>query len=200
MDKNYRLRYLFLTRAGGAWGNDPELDNSFVCLRVADFETHKMAHSDQNLTKRSYNAEEFERKKLITGDIIIEKSGGGENQPVGRIAVFSLNEPATCSNFMEMLRPNPQLLFTKFGAYLLYSLWASRYVEAHIKKTTGIQNLDSESYFDIKIWLPPLELQQRIANYLDSETHFDNRYLRWFHRFQLVFYRQNQFLIHSNNQ
>jgi type I restriction enzyme, S subunit len=170
VSQSIRLRYLFTDRMGGAWGDEPEPGNSVVCIRAADFETHAMSHTHEDLTRRTYSEAEFERKQLKIGDLIIEKSGGGDNQPVGRTIIFDLPEPATCSNFLEIIRPNQNILLTKFGCYLMYSLWASRYVEKHIKKTTGIQNLDSESYFDQHVLLPPLEVQKRIADYLDSET------------------------------
>jgi type I restriction enzyme, S subunit len=170
VNQSIRLRYLFSERMGGAWGNEPEPGNNSVCIRAADFETHAMRHKHEDLTRRTYTEAEFERKQLKIGDLIIEKSGGGDNQPVGRTVIFDLPEPATCSNFLEIIRPNQERLSTRFGSYLLYSLWASRHVGQHIKKTTGIQNLDSESYFDQRVWLPSLEVQQRIADFLDAET------------------------------
>lgn len=170
MSETIRLRHCFTERFTGAWGGEPEEENSFVCIRAADIETHAMAHAKVDLTKRSYDENEFARKQLRANDLIIEKSGGGDNQPVGRVVLFDLSEPATCSNFLEILRPAHEKLNSKYGAYLLYSIWSQRLVDQHIKKTTGIQNLDGDSYFDQRVWLPSLETQRRIADYLDRET------------------------------
>ncbi|SBP89863.1 Type I restriction-modification system, S subunit (fragment) [Thiomonas delicata] len=40
----------------------------------------------------------------------------------------------------------------------------------HIKQTSGIQNLDSESYLNELAWLPAHEDQTRIADFLDEKT------------------------------
>jgi type I restriction enzyme S subunit len=117
-----------------------------------------------------YSDDEIGRKQLRKGDLIIEKSGGGDNQPVGRVVVFNLGEVALCSNFLEILRPQTAVVDSKFAAYVMYSIWCSRVVEKHIKKTTGIQNLDADSYFDEAVPLPTLAEQERIADYLDTET------------------------------
>ena len=107
--------------------------------------------------------------------MIIEKSGGGENQPVGRVVKFSLNETALCSNFLEILRPNKNIVYPAFAAYVCYSIWSNRKVIPSIKQTTGIQNLDISDYLNIKFKIPELNIQKKIANFLDHETnHIDN--------------------------
>ena len=45
------------------------------------------------------------KKKLKWGDIVIERSGGGPKQPVGRVVFFNLNDGKYCfSNFTSRLR------------------------------------------------------------------------------------------------
>jgi type I restriction enzyme, S subunit len=165
-----RLKNLFSARIGGSWGDEPEEDNSFVCIRAADFETDQLCHRHVDLTRRGYEKSEIERKKLLPGDLIIEKSGGGDNQPVGRVVSFDLPEIALCSNFLEILRPDHEQLYQRYGAYLMYSLWVQRLVTRSIKQTTGIQNLDEEAYLDIQIQLPSVQKQRSIADHLDRET------------------------------
>ncbi len=165
------IKVLFTDRISGAWGEEPENDDDgIVCIRAADFITDEMRHKKNDLTRRKYNTREVATRKLKIGDLIIEKSGGGDNQPVGRIISFDLDEPALCSNFLERLRPNDQILYSRFGVYLLYSLWANRNTIPFIKQTTGIQNLDSEEYLSQLTYLPSLATQRAIAAYLDHET------------------------------
>lgn len=168
--KETRLKNLFSARIGGSWGYDPEEGNSFICIRAADFETDRLCHRLTDLTRRCYEASEVERKRLLQGDLIIEKSGGGDNQPVGRVICFDLPDVALCSNFLEILRPNFKQLYHRYGAYLMYSLWAGRIVTCFVKQTTGIQNLDEDAYLGTKIRLPSLQKQRTIARYLDRET------------------------------
>ena len=50
----------------------------------------------------------LEKKTLCSGDIIIEKSGGGPRQPVGRAVLFSgAKEPFSFSNFEHSLTVAP---------------------------------------------------------------------------------------------
>lgn len=164
------LKFLFTHRVIGAWGEDPKDGEGLICIRAADFLTDKISHKITNLTRREYDPREIVTRQLKPGDLIIEKSGGGDNQPVGRVVSFDLNEPALCSNFLELLRPDPKIIYSRFGAYLLYSLWSNRVVFAFIKQTTGIQNLDAEEYFSQEVSIPPVSTQIAIANYLDRET------------------------------
>jgi type I restriction enzyme S subunit len=165
------LKYLFSDRTIGAWGSEPENENEgIICIRAADFITDQIRHSQNDLTKRKYDSRDMETRQLQFGDLIIEKSGGGDNQPVGRVVSFELNETALCSNFLERLRPDSKTLYSRFGAYLLYFLWSSRRVIPFVKQTTGIQNLDAKEYFSQVVKVPSLSLQKEIANYLDWET------------------------------
>ncbi len=164
------LKFLFTHRVSGAWGKDPKDGEGVICIRAADFLTDKIRHRITNLTRREYEPQEIFTRQLKPGDLIIEKSGGGDNQPVGRVVSFNLNQPALCSNFLELVRPNPKVIYSRFGAYLLYSFWSNRIVFAFIKQTTGIQNLDIEEYFSQEVSIPPLSRQIAIANYLDRET------------------------------
>ena len=165
------LKFLFSKRAGGSWGTDPDLeDKGVICLRAADFITHELRHSIHDLTRRKYENHEIASKQLRKGDLILEKSGGGEKQPVGRVISFELDEVALCSNFLELLRPRQAFLYSRFGTYLFYSLWSTRAVLKYIKQTTGIQNLDAEEYLSQIVEIPPLSQQRQIADYLDRAT------------------------------
>lgn len=164
--KKIPLKWMFSGRNTGAWGDEPESENGTICIRAADFITEKVRHSTTELTRRKFEQHEMDSKQLQPGDLVIEKSGGGENQPVGRVVVFDLDEPALCSNFLERIRINGAIVDTFFAGYLLYSLWAKKAVIPFIKQTTGIQNLDIEEYFTLKVDLPPIDEQRLIVDYL----------------------------------
>jgi type I restriction enzyme, S subunit len=164
------LKFLFSERTAGAWGTEPENGDGVICIRAADFITHELRHKVADLTRRKYDNKELQSRQLQKGDLIIERSGGGEKQPVGRVISFDLDEVALCSNFLEILRPHQSYLYSRFGSYLFYSFWASRALTPYIKQTTGIQNLDAEGYLSQIIHLPTLIYQKQISNYLDRET------------------------------
>ena len=87
---------------------------------------------------------QYATRKLEYGDIIIEKSGGSDKQPVGRPILFNLLEGEySFSNFTSRLRisdtkeVNPQYLHK--ALYNLYLQGATFPLQSH---TTGIHNLD----------------------------------------------------------
>lgn len=85
----------------------------------------------------------------MCGDLLIEKSGGGEIKPVGRVGIFSWQDRrAVCSNFMARLRVHSAKVLGVYLFYVFKKLYAEHINQKSIKQTTGIQNLDTKSYFD----------------------------------------------------
>jgi type I restriction enzyme S subunit len=76
---------------------------------------------------------------------------------------------AVSSNFIARVRPRSDR-DSRFVVYLMAALYLSRYSHQFIKQNTGIQNLDDYALFDTKVWLPALNTQKSIANFLDRET------------------------------
>lgn len=104
------------------------------------------------------------------GDILLEKSGGGEKTPVGRAVYYSGNDDAICSNFIERLTVNQQTLNPKFACYILSAAYSQRKNLDCIKQTTGIQNLSVDDYLSsVTIPLFDIETQKRITKWLDKQ-------------------------------
>jgi type I restriction enzyme S subunit len=57
-----------------------------------------------------------------------------------------------------------------YFCYLHHALYGLGISNRSIKQTTGIQNLDTESYFNETVPLPPRSTQVAIANFLDHKT------------------------------
>ena len=115
---------------------------------------------------------QFESRKLQYGDIIIEKSGGSDTQPVGRPIFFDIKEgDYSFSNFTAILRPNEdyrKYLDCHFLHYTLYSYYCQGKTFSLQSKTTGIHNLDMKGYLKLSIPIPPLTTQQSIVSELDT--------------------------------
>ena len=110
------------------------------------------------------------KKKLKWGDIIIERSGGGPKQPVGRVVFFDLNDGKYCfSNFTSRLRVVDENTVSPFYLffYLLY-FYHSGQTRKLQRRTVGIRNLSFEDYKDARIPLPPLPEQRAIAHVLQT--------------------------------
>jgi type I restriction enzyme S subunit len=107
----------------------------------------------------------FEKRRLVNGDIIIERSGGGPTQPVGRVAFFDRSDGKfSFSNFTSSLRiENKSLFFPKFVHYFLLDFHWRGETEKLQNRTTGIRNLDFTNYKKVGIPCPPLPEQRKIA-------------------------------------
>ena len=149
----------------GEWGKE---GNTVKVLRTTNFTNDGKIKFD-NVVTRDIARNKTSDKRLIKGDIIIEKSGGSPTQPVGRVVFFEAEGEFLCNNFTAILRPKKELVFPKFLFYLLFTYHKYGFTGGFQNKTTGIINLQLKSYIDkTKIPLPPLEAQKKIAEILDA--------------------------------
>lgn len=167
------IKQVVLQRDGGAWGNDPEgNDLDRICMRIADFSFEQGCFKRQLTdlyTKRNYSASQIKKLTLKFGDILVEKSGGGEKTPVGRAVLFDLDFEALYANFMERIRVDTKKVLPKFFLYFWRALYFRTVTTAYIKQTTGIQNLNIPLLLEKEyIPLPSLETQKKIVTHLDS--------------------------------
>ena len=165
-----RLRFLMDGCQNGAWGSEAGEDAAdVICVRVADFEWEKRSISLEKPTLRSYPKSQINKLALRNGDLLIEKSGGGEKTPVGRVVEYCHDNLAVTSNFVARIRPISGVSNT-FFLYLLVAQYISGYSHQFIKQNTGIQNLDDSAWFANDVWLPDLATQEAIAKFLDRDT------------------------------
>ncbi|MBF7693270.1 restriction endonuclease subunit S [Acinetobacter pollinis] len=153
----------------GFWGAEPNGDNDLCVLRVADFNRNNFEINLDKLTYRSILSKEAENRLLKKGDLLIEKSGGGEKTLVGCVVQFNEDFPAITSNFVAKMTPSMSMN-SRYITYAFSHLYAGRVNFSAIKQTTGIQNLDSEAYLMEKFCFPSKNEQTQIANFLDHET------------------------------
>ena len=164
------LRHLAQGPKNGAWASEAGEDEiDAICVRVADFDWSRLTLKLDDPTTRSFKKQQFKNLQLRGGDIVIEKSGGGEKTPVGRVVSFDENVEAVTSNFVARIRPHKDV-WNRFFLYLLAALYVSGYSHQFIKQNTGIQNLDDTNLFRSEVWVPDLATQRQIAEFLDRET------------------------------
>lgn len=99
----------------------------------------------------------------------MEKSGGGETQPVGLAVKFGLTEVAVCSNFCTRIVPTAGT-DSRYLAYVFAAAYIMGLNQRAIKQTTGLQNLDGKAFLAEPWPMPPPSEQRRIADFLDSEV------------------------------
>lgn len=162
------LKSLFVYQTGGAWGDEERFDeNDIVCIRVADFDFLGFITYSDEYTRRNFP--EVKKHLLLTEQsILLEKSGGGDQSPVGRAVRYTENERAICSNFIQKLEVDGKF-DPEFVVYLLAALYFLGVTKKAIKQTTGIQNLDLGYFFRTPVFYPQINEQKRIAKYIDVE-------------------------------
>ena len=148
----------------GVWGGEDETSGVSV-LRSTNFNSDGSLDLSK-LTFRVLEERNRERKLLRPGDILLEKSGGGRKQPVGRVCLFKGDvRPHSFGNFIARLRPRESVL----SEYLFYVLWhyhATGRTSQFQKQTTGIRNLEFKRYLTIDVPVVSLEHQRRIVDLL----------------------------------
>ncbi|MDH1443851.1 restriction endonuclease subunit S [Pseudomonas sp. GD03721] len=153
----------------GLWGDEPDGENDLAVIRVADFDRATCRVGLDKLTYRGITKKERASRLLQSGDLLIEKSGGGEKTLVGCVVLFEHDFEAITSNFVARMRPLHGF-DSGFLCYSFDSLYQGKVNFPAIKQTTGIQNLDSESYLQERFCFPTLAEQTQIARFLDHET------------------------------
>ncbi|TVP98118.1 MAG: restriction endonuclease subunit S [Planctomycetaceae bacterium] len=153
----------------GTWGEEPTGDEDIVCVRVADFDRDNFLVDPESSTMRSVERSQMRTRALRKGELLLEKSGGGERQLVGQVVYFGHEFPAVCSNFVARM-PVREGMDARFWCFVHAALYRGKLNYVAIKQTTGIQNLDSNCYLDTPAAFPPFTEQRAIAAFLDRET------------------------------
>ncbi|RRC62442.1 restriction endonuclease subunit S [Escherichia coli] len=164
-----RLKNTINGCVNGLWGADPNGKDELVVVRVSDFDEQKLNVSDEKLTYRSIPENERKSRLLKFGDLLIEKSGGGDKTLVGRVVLFDKSYTAVTSNFVAKMTPKNWVNHS-FLKYVFFSLYSRGVNYVSIKQTTGIQNLDANSYLNEVFCFPDEFVQAEVANFLDKKT------------------------------
>ena len=166
-----KLKYLIEKRFGGCWGSDEKEDgNNVLCIRIADFDFNTQTVKSSASTIRNYTKTQLTNGLLKNGDIIVEKSGGGDKTPVGRTVIYDKAQfpIAMFANFCDAIRPTNNVS-NKYLAYCLKSFYQNMDMHLFFNQTTGLQNLNMLEYMNAKMPFPSLPEQQRIVAFLDGK-------------------------------
>ena len=131
----------------GEWGIDDETGDGIPVLRTTNFTNEGVVNYNDVVT-RIITKKNIEEKYLRKGDIIIEKSGGSDKFPVGRVIYFDGEENTYLfNNFTGLLRvKNQDVWYSKYVFYSLFSNYKRGGTRAFENKTTGLHNLKIDDY------------------------------------------------------
>ncbi|MDE1952581.1 MAG: restriction endonuclease subunit S [Betaproteobacteria bacterium] len=153
----------------GLWkGDDPPFVHVGV-IRNTNF-TKDGALDDSDIAYLDVELKKFQKRRLQFGDLILEKSGGGPKQPVGRVIFFGKETGEfSFSNFTAAIRViNPSELDGRYLHKFLHWVYLSGRTETMQSHSIGIRNLNGDAYKAIPVPLPPLPEQRRIVAILDE--------------------------------
>ena len=134
----------------GEWGKDDENGEGIPVIRTTNF-TNEGIVNYNNVVKRKIEKKNIDEKYLRKGDIIIEKSGGSDKFPVGRVVYFDGDENTYLfNNFTGLLRvKNQDVWYPKYVFYSLFSNYKRGGTRNFENKTTGLHNLKIDDYVSI---------------------------------------------------
>ena len=173
-NKKIKLSELIESPITCEWGKEigkSENPNTVKVIRTTNF-TNSGEINYSNITLRDIESQKCEKKRLKYGDIILEKSGGTDLNPVGRVVFFDkddTNDIYLTNNFTTILRVKDKRINSKF--LLLFLLYNYKYRGLHkfYNKTTGIQNLQVSNFINqVFVPLPEIEIQNKIIKVLEN--------------------------------
>jgi type I restriction enzyme S subunit len=164
---------------GGDWGKEPSFasqDEDYTIAKVIRGTEIRNWEKEFGSTavERAIKNSNLQNRRLQDGDLIIEISGGGPTQSVGRTvlideAVLSKFEPPlVCTNFFRLLRFS-SLHDPRFLNYFFDYEYGKGTFEKYQTSTTNLRNLQFTTLSkELEVPLPPLAEQRRIVAKLDA--------------------------------
>ncbi len=112
----------------------------------------------------------FEKRSLNHEDLIVEKSGGSDNNPVGRAILYEGKSGVySLSNFTMALRvKDKKILSPKYLYFYILSFYLYGKMRDMQTQTTGLHNLIMDKYLLMEIALPPYDEQIRIVSMIQK--------------------------------
>ena len=148
----------------GEWGQEDKDGSGVKVIRTTNFTNNgKLDLSD--VVTRDIDSAKIEKKKLFKGDIILERSGGTNDNPVGRVVYFEEDGVYLFNNFTQLLRCKEGVnsLFIFYSLFNYYQM-NKNVIRSMGNKTTGIQNLKMDRYWQIPIADVSIVLQKEFES------------------------------------
>ena len=165
----------------GEWGKDDSDGTGVRVLRTTNF-TDQGSIDYSDVVTRKIDEKKINRKYMKFGDILIEKSGGSDTKPVGRVVFYSGKDEAFLfNNFTSVLRLKPKSgLLPEYLFMFLYVNYWNNGTRIYENKTTGIHNLKLADYLSgTRLPLPPIELQKKFSVFMKQSDKSKYDYFSW---------------------
>ena len=162
---------------GGDWGKDENFEDSnyglAYCIRGSEIKNWEN-EKGQTASLRKIKLSNIEKRKLQEGDILVEISGGGPEQPVGRTVLidktvlrYEPQTPKICTNFLRLIRPKKYVEGKFLNLYLKLFYYSGEIVK-YQGGSNNLRNLKFPDYVKINFPLPPKPTQQAIVSKIEE--------------------------------
>ena len=168
------LKNLIIHSSAGDWGIDEEVevkedqfDNCLV-IRATEFDNlYNLKLENERVRYRKIKKDKIMKLDIQPYDLLIEKSGGSPDQPVGRISLLTedlFEDNKLCySNFIHKIRVDNSRVDPSYLFCFLKTIHNIKITEVMQNQTNGIRNLIMGEYFNQSIVLPKLDKQIEIG-------------------------------------
>lgn len=156
------VKTLLIDQFSGDWGAD-EGEQAVKVLRSTNF-TDSGSLDFTDVATRYFETDKSNCFGLQKGDLLVERSGGGPTQPVGRIGFITEDFPdSIVSNFVHVFRPDTEKVDPEYFGWVLFELQRTGIVERVQQQSTQMRNLNFRDYLRLLLPYPELSEQRRIA-------------------------------------
>lgn len=157
---------------GGGWGQEAATEEFSVpayVIRGTDIPDVRLGSLGRS-PLRFHTPSNFRSRRLQSGDIVFEVSGGSKDQPVGRAVMVGdallsrADAPVICASFCRLVRADPNQILPELLRFHFDHIYASREIMQYQTQSTGITNFRFTVFLEKEMVLkPPADVQSRFS-------------------------------------
>ena len=158
------------------------------CLGVGDFKDFSIIDDTSVLPMVSLNEMPSSEYLLQDGDIVFVRSNGNKALVGRSVAVYPKNTPTTFSGFCIRYRKSDEAVTIP---YLLRVLKSNSIRKQMMGRGANIQNLNQQILSTIVIPIPPIELQNEFATFVEQTDKLKFDIIFWTKLFKDFIYKNS---------
>ena len=167
---------LLVDSKDGEWGDGERTVGSRESIIIRGTDFANLDNPAEEFPQRWIKNHIADRKRLQSGDIILETAGGTSTQSTGRTALlkksfFDHHEdvPVLCASFSRHLRLDTDKYSPRFIYYLLQTLHRTGYMAVFNTQHTGVSRFQYTAFKNhTELQIPELPVQRKISAILSA--------------------------------
>lgn len=158
------------TFQSGLWKGKKGLLQKTKVLRNTNFKLNNGFLDYSDVAEIEVEKTQLATRTLQYGDIILEKSGGSDTQAIGRVVLFDKtdNETYSYSNFCSRIRVQDDSQLNPIYLWIILHNFYCKGGTIPLQNGIRLLNIDMDGYSNIKIPIPPIDVQKQIVDEVDG--------------------------------